>query len=770
MKTLALLLSSLFIIFNSNTLLATEMDSSEAKSQKEQFFLPETLRIFSKFMLDGVGKSDREQIRNFNEAIDVLNRWNEMEARSVSATDMKDYLQQRYLDRESYTNLNFEVEHLKRGIGLQKFRVHTQNPELVGQINKYHRSQIEFARSQLEVLSKQLLEGHSTEAAQSLKEAHWESLVENFQEVEMNPEKYKLKMKTYLAVLRSLPDEQKLRIADGFETGFQKIDQELRGIGARVASDKNKFKTKIDEVKGMGRFVQLLLDGVFKNLSLVGSKDMISGMLDYPDQRDDFDRFRLVLGYGVPQLLKLLQLVARMEGMDPKMRDIFSSLESSGKAAPLSLVKEALEEERERLSQKGIRVLHIERAFHAGTIAQMHKVELEIKEADGSKRDITAALRLIKPGMMEKIERGTQNMLLTAQLIDSDEYLRKVNWPRFAPSVQAMSNNIFDDADTKGASLRQIQGKQHYTHSVEVDLRLQHRFKLGKIQLFPKEINKLHIHYMVPSIYYYSEPDITGQRLMIMEIVKGSKLEDLRIQEPKIAKQVARGLVHKWVSEAFISSGFIHADLHFGNFMSEILSNIKTKASLLARISKTTENEVHLQVPIIDFGMGGIINKPFRKSFVSLVVAGKLNNPEAMKDILWSLAIKEETKISKIDFDKAFDEKYKNVKKDSTIKMASKDWVIWAIDKGLVLPSQFVSLSRGTGIMLLLAVRYEIAKKLSGMMKSAVKSSPALAHEAVENGLVDWKLIRSSLGKMISRPAQKIYYSCRMAFRGSAKK
>ena len=197
----------------------------------------------------------------------------------------------------------------------------------------------------------------------------------------------------------------------------------------------------------------------------------------------------------------------------------------------------------------------------------------------------------------------------------------------------------------------------------------------------------------------------------------------------------------------FIKSGFIHADLHLGNFMVDIIERVSGQSSHWFQFRKSSTEKIVVDVPIIDYGMGGVIEKAFRSQFISLVVASKFRDATAMKEILWNLSIENESPISKQAFDKSFDEKYLEETKITKPeeRMKAKDWVIFSINQGLVLPDEFVSLSRGTGILLTLAVKYEISKRLTGLMRSTIRNNKILAFTAIKNGLVDWKMLRAIL-------------------------
>lgn len=720
---------------------------SEMESQNsERYFLPETVRMFSKFMLHAQNKSNAEKIFIYNQAIQQLKLWVDLPVSTKEISSLEEYIKVKYASRESYSVLDLEIKHLLNNKAFYKFDFQFNDENAKQDVHNYHKNQLEFVRKFLLeklVSDTKLKEGHKSQL-NTLNENYAEIFLQELLKLELlNSNEAKQSTIQKLQFANLLPNETKLAIVNQFEMAFHRIEKELRNIGNKVSADSSKFDIQMSQLKGIGRFIQLLLGGVFNNLTDVGAKNMISGLIDNPDQRSDLESFKTVLGYGVPQLLKLLQLVARMEGMDPNIQEAFKSLESSGRSAPLALVEEMLELEKENMLKQGIRIIKINRAFHAGTIAQIHFVTIEITNQDGNKEIKEVVLRAIKPGMEEKIEQGRWNMTKTAQTIDNDAELKQVNWPKLGPSVEGLSNNIKDDIDTVGASQRQIRGKEVYTHRIT------------------KKVNNQNvtIDFIVPEIFYYSDPKDNGVRIMLMEKVKGEKIEDLRTENSELAKAISKGLMHKWMEAGFIEPGFIHADLHFGNFMAEIIKNTSSEANLAF---KQKDNELYVRVPIIDFGMGGEVEQKYRKAFVTLLLASKLKDPVGIRNILWGLS--KSSNISQVEFNYNFAKRYKeNMEAPADQKMASKDWVIFAIDQGLVMPEPFISLSRGTGIMLILAVRYELAKVLTGMIKSTIKEKPMIMLKSIRESLIDYSYINS----LIRRKAAKKSYQIKKKIRNS---
>ncbi|MEC9281317.1 MAG: AarF/UbiB family protein [Bdellovibrionota bacterium] len=727
------------------------LEAAKLDEKAEKYYLPESLRIFSKYMLLVYDGSDSEKIKAFDTALESLIGYYKSDAEVVEVKSLEDYLAHRYLDRELYIDLQAEVRHLTNGKAYYKFYYQPNSSAVSKQIAQYHENQFEFAQERFS----EVLEKHSGSSSSSFSgaERYRRQIFDKFMSWELLTENSDREALGYLHVIKStISNQQKLQIVNAFSNAFKKMDEELRSVGEKVAADKEKFQVDMVEVKGVGRFIQLLLGGVFENLTSIGSKNMISGLLDNPDQRNSFQKFRTVLSYGVPQLLKFLQLVARMDGIDDKIKEVFASLESGGKAAPLALVLEELEKEKESLARQNLKIIEVERAFHAGSIAQMHTVRV-MDTKTGKVHDW--AMRMVKPGMEDMIPRGTVNISNTAKVIDQDPELRKVNWPLMGPSVGPMDKDIYRDIDSKGASERQVMAESEYTHSIQLNVPSNHRLNLGITKLFPKNQLDLEIRYYVPKMYYYSDPNENGVRIQLMEKVKGQKIAKLSESGDEndkiLAKEITRGLIHRWMETGFIKSGFIHADLHLGNFMVDTIEKVSGTSARWFSLRKTKTEKVVVDVPIIDFGMGGVIDKAFRSHFISLVLASKFRDATGMKEILWSLSIVDQSPVSKKDFDKAFDEKYleESKIKNSEERMRAKDWVVFAINQGLVLPDQFVSLSRGTGILLTLAVKYEIAKRLMGMMRSTMLNNKSLSITVFKNGLVDWKMIRGILGRKI---------------------
>ncbi|MAF91581.1 MAG: hypothetical protein CL674_09940 [Bdellovibrionaceae bacterium] len=746
-----ILILSLLLVFQGHSKADEDMvDISETlamEEKPEKYYLPESLRIISKYMLLAYDLEDSEKIKAFDSALSSLSKYYAGKAELVEVNSLEDYVRHRYLDRELYMDLQSEVRHLSNAKAFYKFYYKASSPAVAEQIEQYHKNQFAFAKEQFsDFVDKKT--GNAFSAA-NLAENYQQLILERFLSWEILSKQSEMEALGYLHQFkRSLSAKQKLQIANGFTSVFERMDKELRSVGEKVAADKEKFQVDMVEVKGLGRFIQLFLGGVFKNLTPIGSKNMISGLLDNPDQRNNFQRFRTVLSYGIPQFLKFLQVVARMEGIDAKIKEAFASLESGGKAAPLALVLEELEKEKEALARKNLEIVKVEKAFHAGSIAQMHTVIVRDLK---TQKTHEWALRMVKPGMENIIPRGTVNITNTAKEIDQDPELRRLNWPLMEPSIAPMDKDIYRDMDSKGASERQVMAKSEYTHELKIKLPSNHRLNLGIVKFFPKNQLDLEIRYYVPEMYYYSDPSENGVRIQLMEKVKGKKIsklgESANETDQLLAKEITRGLIHRWMETGFIKSGFIHADLHLGNFMVDIIERVSGQSSHWFQFRKSSTEKIVVDVPIIDYGMGGVIEKAFRSQFISLVVASKFRDATAMKEILWNLSIENESPISKQAFDKSFDEKYLEETKITKPeeRMKAKDWVIFSINQGLVLPDEFVSLSRGTGILLTLAVKYEISKRLTGLMRSTIRNNKSLAFTAIKNGLVDWKMLRAIL-------------------------
>lgn len=687
-------------------------------SEEEKYYLPEPVRIVMKYMLNASQAVDSEKVQNFSDALTVLGKYEAMPAEKVVVTSLSEYIQLRY-DRNRYAVLDFEVDHLNQLRGLKKYDYHFESESVRNEVHEYHVRQQAFISEYIEPLKAELQKENVDFSTRAAINAVVDFAIKAEDPTERSENSRFLAQAITFA--NTLDRDKKLQIINGFEELFSKLEEQIRNIGDAVAGNREQFKVENKRLQGAGRFIQLLLHEVFRNETKAGIKNIISGFLDNPSIGDDLGRFSYALNYSIPQLLKLLQLVARMEGLGPEFQAIFQRFESDGRAAHPELIKDIVEKDRQRLSEHGIELVSFDsKAVNAGTIAQIHLAKVWM---NGGER--TVVLRVIKPGMVDMIARGEKIMNKAAYTVDSDPELTEKNWPKLGPQISQLTENIYADIDTKGGAKRQQQGKLLYSHTFTHKVKDARKRATG---LLRSPNRKVVVEYAVPEVYYFN--DTEEYKLMVMEAVEGQKLEKFKDKFPNEAPLIAKGAVNRWLREALITSGFFHGDLHFGNFLVQALER--------------TPKESRYRVNILDYGMGDTLPLRVRTYFVGLIGAMKLNEIGLMKEMLWGVRNKEETKITEAEFDLLLLGKIKR----NDIKVPE-EWISWAIEKGVVLPKQIVDLSRGIGIVLLHSMRYDLSEGLTGLLANLIKSEPKVVLDILRGSLVPKKAIARGVGRKV---------------------
>lgn len=757
-----------------------KIDEERAKTEFEatgRMYLPLPMRVFSKYMLDVYKESDERKAEAFDRALSALQMHYDRLPTTVKVESLEQYVGLRYRNAERYTFLDFEIAHLTEGRGTKLYQFNFVNDAVAEEVNQYHERQKEFAKEAFrEALSDKGFSADRMVQFQMFSRMLMDTLIDL-----ENPTKDQGGERRTFVALRKLSgqisSEYKKLTADAFEQVFSRIEAEIRGVGDRLAEDKERFNVESETLKGAGRMIQLLLGGIFREEKSEGIRNMISGMIDFPDGRnykgeeDPVQRFKVLIRYSFPQIQKILQIVARMEGFGDKMARVFGSLESDGKAAPAEVIKDLMEQERVKMQEKGIRLVSFEaKALKAGTIAQIHKAKIEFVE-NGQLVQQDVVVRVIKPGILRAISRGEKIMKKVALEVDSDPFLNRIHWPRLGPEVEGLTEGIYADTDTKGASKRQMLGDRHYTHTYEREVVTERYFSV-RVPLIGKEIGPakkkktIRIHYKVPKVYYASEANNdTDMRIQIMEFTPGKKLRKVSDMAPEVANTIAKGLVLRWLDTAFIRSGFFHSDLHEGNSMNKAVNpaNLLLDAQR-SKVLYESKDLIEMEVSILDFGMGGTIEMTQRTYFIGIALAAKMRDAKFMKDMFWRLRDVKETSITEdrllLEIQEKMEEQrvvrqkieelgLEKAKEQGFRLMQVQDWVVLATNAGVRLPRKFVGLSRGTGAIMVLSMNYALANGFGGMMKKLIIEKPSTAVRVMTNGLVPKAELVKSVGRKL---------------------
>jgi predicted unusual protein kinase regulating ubiquinone biosynthesis (AarF/ABC1/UbiB family) len=397
------------------------------------------------------------------------------------------------------------------------------------------------------------------------------------------------------------------------------------------------------------RLISIFTDEYFKRLSLKSKKQIISSMLGQDLNSNSLKKFELMVqGSGV-HFQKLLQILARQQGLSLQLLKVFKQLESGAQPVPPVLVKEIFESERANYNW----ISYDLEPLGTGTMAQVHIAEVQTEQ--GPKK---VAARFYKPGIGERVQEDRRILAEVAPLVDNDPSLQNLRLPKVTPMVADLDQMILDEFSRQDTVTRQLMGEKAYSGSKIITL----------------DGYKTYLQFAVPKIVQPKDQTV----LLVQELMSGSKLDsvqaDLETPLPSLKKVVIENVARLWLEEVLFKGGFFHSDLHQGNFLVDV-------------------TDERIKVSILDFGMGGVISKLEQKNLLLLGFGIELADPNVIATALWNLSNKDKNEINKQTLFKSIKE---NMKSGFT---SGDDWALWSQAQGLRFSYTFLSMVRGMVII-----------------------------------------------------------------------
>lgn len=447
-------------------------------------------------------------------------------------------------------------------------------------------------------------------------------------------------------------------ILQGFSKASDMLKSQMKMIQqtGEVMSASGKMESQ-DPVTSL--FLGTVIKEYFGRLGLSSQKQIISQFLGNDLNADSQKKFELMVMNSGPQFQKLLQVVARDAGISEELLKTFKQLESKANPIPAAIVKDLFEAERERYQW----INYETSALGTGTMAQVHKGQIE---TSGGPKDVV--IRFLKPEIEKRVKEDYRILSEIAPIMDADPRFKKAGLPKMAPVVSDLNKTVTDELDLEATKDRQRIGKEVYTREL----------------MFKGQGYKNIIEVSVPGIYDGRSGDSKGSKLMVQDLVIGTKLdkEAAYYQEsiPDLKKVIIEQVTKMWVEEMLFKSGFFHSDMHQGNFMVQV-----------------TDPAINLAV--LDFGMGGVVSKQMQMDILTLGAGLELNRADIIAEMMWSLSDKESNQVSKEKFTEAVYQRIEKIKSGKMDYQGFDQWSTWAMDFGIRFPYTFIALNRGLVIL-----------------------------------------------------------------------
>ena len=393
------------------------------------------------------------------------------------------------------------------------------------------------------------------------------------------------------------------------------------------------------------KFLVLFLDYYYSNVDRDVIKNIISDILVLGREPEKMELVTLMFQNSGPGLGKTLQQLGKEPSMGQGLQDVIEILEDDGKAVPYHLVKEIVDKD-----TAGFKITNISHnPLGTGTMAQVNKAKLQ---RESGKIDI--ALRFLKPDIEA---RANDDIKILGDFIEtmaekgelSDDFL-----PTARKLVESIAVFLRSELDIEDAIKKQEFAAKAYEGTIKV--------KTGKKKYYNVEID-------VPDVYKPAKGKRTT--LHLQEFVKfGKKFSELN--DLKMRRNIAEGIMKTWFQSGLIDTGFVHSDLHQGNF------------------TVNTATESAAKVTLFDFGMSEKLRMDTRKSFLLIGSGAKFHNAGLIADGMIS-----ERKVSRQQRRKLV----RDIEKKMSEYSKAEEWIVWGLKEGHLDNDQLGTLARGGSLV-----------------------------------------------------------------------
>lgn len=332
-------------------------------------------------------------------------------------------------------------------------------------------------------------------------------------------------------------------------------------------------------------FLRKLSVEYFKRLPLAEKRlVLLDALTADPGAKSPELGFEILFKHAGPQYQKLLQIVAREEGLDPEFAKVLKKLESSVPEAPFAAIDADLRTRIPDDYPARVRILD-EKPLGSGTLAQTYSALMKV-EGGGEE---PVALRVLRPGIAERIAQEKKIFEDITPLIENDPQLRGTPFSKFGMVWQRIAENVDEELH------------------VELTVRNQRGFQslFDERPYLAVASKGRHTDIRVPKVY---RPELAEKGVMLQEFVNGKSFEKVALADRGVARKAAIDFATMWMREAMFLSGWHHSDPHQGN--------LRVAAADSARP----------QVYQLDYGMVGHLDETQRSDLILLGYALRMKD------------------------------------------------------------------------------------------------------------------------------------------------
>lgn len=432
--------------------------------------------------------------------------------------------------------------------------------------------------------------------------------------------------------------ESTLLIMSKFEEKIDTYMKKIQNVGTEL-SESGQLSFNDPDAK---KFITKFLDYYYSNVGMDTIKNILNDAMMLKKEPTRLEMIGVMFMNSGPGLGKTLQQLGKDPSVGGALSEVIEVIEDAGKEVPLYLVEDVVKRDKGGYIIKDIS----KHALGTGTMAQVNKAEL-IR----GKNSRPIALRFLKPGIEKSAENDIKVLRNFVEEMGTSGELDSGFMPTARRLVDSIGDFLNSELDISDAINKQQLAKKVYTRSSRIKVDgVNYDFKTN-----------------VPDVY----PPKRGKKTMLHlqeYITFGKKYSE--IQNLNQQRVVARGIMSAWFEEALLDSGYIHSDLHQGNFTVHL------------------KKENKIEVTLFDFGMSETLDMKTRRSFVFIGAGAELKNPKLIAKGLLAIDGNEGVRSKRAALTKIVSSKIDDFEEAA-------EWILWALKEGHLVSDKLGTLARG---------------------------------------------------------------------------
>lgn len=383
-----------------------------------------------------------------------------------------------------------------------------------------------------------------------------------------------------------------------------------------AAADSPELRALAEQDPRVHGIIKVFFDEYLQLLPSDVVKDIILDLMRAPLETTDYQSLSIVLTHLPPMAQQFFQTVSKKAGLG-SFAKMFKKIRDDSWEVPLDQIQRIIGEDVNKYPLKNIRL-----SGKAGKLFQM--VYADYDNGDGTTSPV--AVRVLKPGV--------------EKLLDAERVVLRRLAAQLAGALQAKNG--------RGPSKRRLEELIEMIYSnlrqeLRIDVTVQNQNDAAErlkrevdINIPPFGKTKLNIY--VPRAY----PALPESQVMVMELVEDVPSREILEQYyPTLPKEFMDALVQLTSEELLVTpmqaalnpkaftnrpgaqDGFMHGDLHSGNF--------------LLRVPRTRTAVPTYSAALIDFGLVSRVNPDQVREIVQLCVGASYNSVPFITEALWNL-------------------------------------------------------------------------------------------------------------------------------------